>query len=259
MPIHQIETLRCFQFDSLTDSRLVHAVFSRHGGVSPRPWHSLNVGGTVGDEGERVAENRRRIFSVMDRDPDSLYDVWQIHSARYVIAREPRRKKPYHQADAILTDVPGVTLLMRFADCVPIMLYDPFHQVIGLAHAGWLGTVRGVARSAVRGMIEHFSSDPAEIRAALGPSIGPDHYEVGADVISAVRNAFPGKANLYLNSNGDSTYFDLWVANLDQLKEMGIRQVELAGICTACHSGDWYSHRAENGVTGRFGALIGLG
>ncbi|MEJ2550886.1 MAG: peptidoglycan editing factor PgeF [Anaerolineales bacterium] len=259
MPFHQIETLRFFQFDSLADSHLVHAVFSRHGGVSPTPWNSLNVGATVGDEGERVAENRRRIFSVMHRNPDSLYDVWQIHSARCVVAREPRGNKPYHQADAILTDVPGLTLLMRFADCVPILLYDPGRQVIGLAHAGWIGTARCVAQSAVQGMIEHFSCDPAEILAALGPSIGPDHYEVGADVISAVRKVFPGKADLYLNSNGDSTYFDLWAANHGQLKEMGVRHIEVAGICTACHTGDWYSHRAENGLTGRFGALIGLG
>jgi YfiH family protein len=258
MPFHQIESLRYFQFDSLADPSLVHAIFSRHGGVSPTPWNSLNVGATVGDAGERVAENRRRIFSAMGRDPDSLYDVWQIHSARYVIAREPRKDKPYHQADAILTDVPGLTLLMRFADCVPIMLYDPDRHVIGLAHAGWLGTTRRVAQSAVRGMLEHFSCDPAEIRAALGPSIGPDHYEVGAEVISAVRKAFPGKSDLYLNSNGDSTYFDLLAANHDQLKEMGIQKVDIAGICTACHSGDWYSHRAEKGVTGRFGALIGL-
>jgi YfiH family protein len=258
MPFHQIETLRFFQFDSFADPHLVHAVFSRHGGVSPTPWNSLNVGATVGDAGERVAENRRRIFSAMNRDPDSLYDVWQIHSARYVIAREPRRDRPYHQADAILTDVPGLTLLMRFADCVPIMLYDPGRQVIGLAHAGRLGTARRVVQSAVRGMIEHFSCDPLEIRAALGPSIGPDHYEVGADVISAVRKTLPGKADLFLNSNGGSTYFDLWAANHDQLIEMGIQRIEVAGICTACHTGDWYSHRAENGLTGRFGALIGL-
>ena len=131
MPMRQYESLRYFQFETLAEPRLVHAVFSRHGGVSPKPWHSLNVGSTVGDDHHRVTENRRRLFEVMDRDPNSLYDVWQVHSARYVIAREPRKNKPYHQADVILTDTPGITLLMRFADCVPIMLYEErlAHQV----------------------------------------------------------------------------------------------------------------------------------
>jgi YfiH family protein len=258
MLLRQIESFRYFQFETLVEPRLVHAVFSRHGGVSPKPWDSLNVGSTVGDDHIRVNENRRRLFEVMGRDPASLYDVWQIHSARYVIAHEPRKNKPYHQADVILTDTPGVTLLMRFADCVPIMLYDPSHHAIGLVHAGWLGTTRRVAQSAVRGMVEQFHSDPADIRAALGPSIGPDHYEVGEDVAAKVREAFAHTATRYLQSSSASVYFDLWAANHDQLQELGIEQIEMAGICTACHIDDWYSHRAENGRTGRFGALLGL-
>lgn len=258
MPLHQVESFRFFQFETLTVPSLVHAIFSRHGGVSPKPWHSLNVGATVGDDHSRVRENRGRIFSLMKRDPDSLYDVWQVHSGRYVIANEPRKDRPFHQADAIITAAQEVTLLMRFADCVPIMLYDPGHHVIGLAHAGWLGTVRRIAQSAVQGMIENFNSDPTEIRAGLGPSIGPDHYEIGDDVVSKVRETFDDEAVRYLRSNHTSTYFDLWVANHDQLKQMGIRHIEIAGICTACHLEDWYSHRAESGHTGRFGALIGL-
>jgi len=258
MPIQQVESFRFFQFETLSDPLLDHAIFSRHGGASPKPWHSLNVGSTVGDDSNRVRENRRRLFEVMGRDPDSLYDVWQVHSARYVIAREPRKKKPYQQADAILTDIPGITLLMRFADCVPIMLYDPVHRAIGLVHAGWLGTIRRVVQSAVRGMIDNYDCNPTEIRAGLGPSIGPDHYEVGEDVAARVRKTFARKAARYLRSNQDSVYFDLWTANHDQLRELGIRHIEKTGICTACHIEDWYSHRAENGRTGRFGALIGL-
>ncbi len=258
MPIHQVESYRFFQFETLPNQYLVHAIFTRHGGVSPKPWQSLNVGSTVGDDRNRVGENRRRIFEVMDRDPDSLFDVWQVHSARYVIARAPRKNEPYHQADVILTDTPGVTLLMRFADCVPIMLFDPGHQAIGLVHAGWMGTVRRVVQSAVRGMIENFDSDPREIRAGLGPSVGPDHYEVGEDVVAKVRGEFAHADSRYLRSKQASFYLDLWSANHDQLRELGVRHIERAGICTACRIEDWYSHRAENGRTGRFGALIGL-
>jgi YfiH family protein len=258
MPIRQIESLRYFQFETLAELDLVHGVFSRHGGVSPKPWASLNVGSTVGDDHDRVCENRRRLFEVMDRNLDSLYDVWQVHSARYVIAREPRQNKPYHQADAILSDSPGVTLLMRFADCVPIMLYDPGHHVIGLVHAGWLGTIRRVAQSAVQGMVDNFNSNPAEILAGLGPSIGPDHYEVGEDVVAKVQKTFAHKAARYIRPNHASVCFDLWAANHDLLQDMGVRHIEVARICTACHIEDWYSHRAENGRTGRFGALLGL-
>jgi YfiH family protein len=240
------------------DHGLVHAVFTRRGGVSPDPWRSLNVGSTVGDDLKRVVENRRRLFSVMDRDPDSLFDVWQIHSARYVIAREPRMNRPYHQADAILTKVPGLTLLMRFADCVPIMLLDPSQHVIGLVHAGWLGTVRGVVQSAVQGMVDNFNSDPADILAGLGPSIGPDHYEIGDDVVSKIREIHKDNAARYLRTHHASVYFDLWAANHDQLQDMGVGHIEVAEICTACHIEDWYSHRAEEGHTGRFGALIGI-
>ena len=154
--------------------------------------------------------------------------------------------------------MPDVTLLMRFADCVPILLYDHRNEAIGLAHAGWVGTVRRAAQAAVDGMITTFGSDAAEIMVCLGPSIGPDHYEIGADVATKVREAFGEQADQYLHSRSGSIYFDLWAANRDQLVGSGVQHLEMAEICTACHTEDWFSHRAEKGSTGRFGALIGL-
>jgi hypothetical protein len=259
MPFTNNHGIRYYTFD-LFPAEVTHAVFTRQGGVSPQPWASLNVGGTVGDEAVRVRENRYRSFAALGRGIDSLFDVWQVHSADAVCADAPRDlDAPLLQADIILTDQPHVTLYMRFADCVPILFFDPKQGVVGLAHAGWLGTVRGTTSAAVKAMRERYGSRPENILAAIGPSIGVDHYEVGPDVISRVRESFNSAADRLIQSRSGKTYFDLWSANTLQLQEAGVEKIEVAGLCTACHLDDWFSHRAEKGKTGRFGALIALG
>jgi hypothetical protein len=259
MPFCQNNGVRYYTFD-LFPGTVVQAIFTRQGGVSPAPWDTLNVGGTVGDDRERVQENRTRSFGALGRRLESLFDVWQVHSANVVFAEGPRPPQmDHHQADIIFTDRPDVTLYMRFADCVPILLHDPEKKVVGLAHAGWLGTVRAASIAAVSAMIEHYGSRPQDIRAAIGPSIGADHYEVGPDVIAKIEQSFGAHAAEVLRVNGGRTHLDLWKANRLQLEQSGVQQIEVAGICTACHLEDWYSHRAEKGKTGRFGALIALG
>lgn len=256
MPFIQQNTLRYLQFDSLPTR---HAIFTRHGGVSPDPWGSLNVGGTVGDDLARVKENRLLSFQALGCKPESIFDVWQVHSADVVCANAPRlTDEALRQADIILTDKPNVTLFMRFADCVPILVYDPRKAVIGVSHAGWMGTLRDVATATVNAMRKNYASNPADIIACIGPSIGPDHYEVGADVILQVMQKFGDESNQLLISNNGKIHFDLWKTNKLLLERAGVGRIEVAGICTACHTDDWFSHRAEKGRTGRFGALISL-
>jgi YfiH family protein len=258
MPFHTTDGIRYLTFDIFSQG-VVHAVFTRHGGLSPDPWHSLNMGGTVGDERERVLENRCRAFRALGRDPHSMFDVWQVHSADVVITNVPHFSlPPESKADAILTDQPGVTLFMRFADCVPILLHDPKKGVVGIVHAGWQGTVKKILRETIQSMQVTYNSNPADVLAAIGPSIGPDHYEIGPDVIERVRAAFNGDAQSLLHTHEGRVHFDLWAANRLTLEQSGVGQVEVAGLCTACATTDWYSHRAEKGKTGRFGALIGL-
>ena len=258
MPFSTHNGIRYYTFD-IFPRTVTQAVFTRQGGVSPTPWNSLNVGGTVGDEATRVRENRLRSFLALGRSFDSLFDVWQVHSADAVYADAPRPPElDHYKADIIFTDKPAVTLYMRFADCVPILLHDPVKGVVGLAHAGWLGTVRGAARAAVRAIAEHYGSKPSDVLAAIGPSIGVDHYEVGPDVIAQVEQAFGAEAGRLIEHRNGSTYLDLWKANRLQLESSGVERIEVAGLCTACHLDDWYSHRAEKGKTGRFGALIAL-
>lgn len=259
MPFHQPDQIRYYTFESFAGENLVHAVFTRQGGISPHPWSSLNVGGLRGDDPDRVYKNRVASFKVLDRDPDSVYDVWQVHSADVIWTTGPRPPRVKHRkADAILTDRPEVTLFMRFGDCVPILLHDPVKQVVGLAHAGWMGTVNGIVKETIRAMQYKYGSRPDDILAAIGPSIAAHHYEVGAEVVAMAEQAFGTNADEFLSRNGEKTNFDLWQANKFQIECMGVTKIEVAGLCTACDLDDWFSHRAEQGMTGRFGALIAL-
>jgi YfiH family protein len=258
MPFQSNGEIRYFQFEQF-DGGLTHGIFTRRGGVSPAPWDSLNLGSTVGDDIERVRQNRMLALAALGRDPASVYDVWQVHGVEVAIAEAPRPpESPHLQADIILTDRPGLTLMMRFADCVPVLLHDPLRKVVGIAHAGWMGTVRATVRFAVEAMQKRYGSRPCDIRAAIGPSIGPDHYEVGPDVVLQVQQAFGRQAAHLLSTRGGSTKFDLWAANRMLLEQAGVGQVEVAGLCTACHVEDWYSHRLEKGRTGRFGVIVAL-
>ncbi len=259
MPFNHRSGLRYYTFDSFPSEGLVHAIFTRQGGTSPHPWASLNMGAGVGDERANVLENRRRAYETVGRPFSSNYDVWQVHSANVVCTDAPRPpEQPPIEADVILTNKPEVTLLMRFADCVPVVLYDPRRRVVGLAHAGWLGTVRFTVKAGIDAMRSRYASRPEDILAGIGPSIGPHHYQVGPDVISHVEQAFGRDSASLLQSENGEVKFDLWGANRLILENCGVKQIEVAGICTACHLEDWYSHRGEKGKAGRFGALIGL-
>jgi YfiH family protein len=259
MPFHQTGSIRYYTFDSLDDAGVTHAVFTRRGGLSPDPWSSLNVGGLLGDDPKRVYQNRVLSFHSIGLTPESVYDAWQVHGDEVICADNPRPPdKPHRKADAILTDSPEVTLFMRFADCVPVILYDPLKKVVGLAHAGWKGTVEAVVTRAVEKMQLEYASQVRDIYAALGPSIGPHHYEIGDEVAAQVMQAFGQEAGELLSRRNGSMHLDLWAANRLLLERAGVRKIEVSGICTACHLEDWYSHRAEGGKTGRFGALISL-
>jgi YfiH family protein len=258
MPFDELNGLRLFRFESLRSTGLVHALFTRRGGVSPVPWASLNVGAMVGDEPDRVSANRRLSLEALGLPAESVFDVWQVHSADVVLASGPRREAPAVQGDGIVTDRGGISLMMRFADCVPILLFDPVRRSIGIVHAGWLGTVRQIVRQAIVRMMDEFGSRPADVRAGIGPSIAAHHYPVGPEVVESFRKSFGADAEPHLTQGTGGTHLDLWSATEHLLRREGVEQVEVAGLCTACDTEDWYSHRAEGGRTGRFGAVIAL-
>jgi polyphenol oxidase len=254
-----VDALKYYSFDLLQDLPIHQAVFTRRGGVSPSPWGSLNVGGTNGDERERVVENRRRMFAAFGRRVDSLFDVWQVHGDVAIASDRPRPlDAPHQEADIILTDQSEVTLFMRFGDCVPIFLVDPVRKAICIAHAGWQGTVQKVAAAAVKAMHDHYGSLPENIHAGIGPSVGVHHYEVGENVIEAAEKTFGQDAPELLPYLNGKKHFDLWKANEITLRQAGVQHIQISGVCTVCHIDDWFSHRGEYGKTGRFGALLAL-
>ncbi|MBK7449189.1 MAG: peptidoglycan editing factor PgeF [Anaerolineales bacterium] len=258
MPFDHSDGLRYYQFD-IFPRNVLNAVFTRHGGISPEPWTSLNLSISVGDDPTRVAENRIHAFNALGRNPASLHDAWLVHGTDVIYAEEPRPlDQPTQKADILFTDNPAVSLFMRFADCVPLLFHDPKKQVIGISHAGWMGTVKGVAEVSIRAMQEHYGSNPQDIVAGIGPSISVDHYEVGEDVAAQFREKYGSDSEQVLQSRDGRIYLDLWTANALQLRAMGVEQIQISGLCTACHLDDWYSHRAEKGKTGRFGALLAL-
>jgi YfiH family protein len=158
----------------------------------------------------------------------------------------------------MVTDRPGLALTMRFADCAPILLYDPVHHAAGIAHAGWRGTVLSAAASVVETMRAAFGTRPQDVQAGIGPSIGPDRYQVGEEVAAAVQGAFEQTEGLIRRAGDGTTYLDLWAANRLALERAGVGQIEVAGLCTATRTDEFYSHRAESGRTGRFGVVLAL-
>lgn len=252
--------LRFFQFDSFLDQPVFHAILTRHGGVSQSPFASLNTGGTVGDDPQAVLENHQRIYQTFGYEFGSRFDVWQVHGNRILCADAPREVGSHHEkADGILTNKPNVTLFMRFADCVPILLHDPVSNAIGIVHAGWQGTYKRIANSAVEKMVSCFGSQPESLLAGIGPSICQKCYEVGSEVQEIFMGVFGEVTKKYIQVRHGRLFLDLWRANQDILLQAGVVQVETAGICTACNLEDWYSHRAEGGNTGRFAVLMTIG
>ncbi len=251
-----------YQFSNLrSQTGLVHGIFTRRGGTSPAPFDSLNVGSTVGDDRENVLANRELIAESMGVEEASTRTTWQVHGADVLVARraDPPADVP-PKADAIITDELDLPLVMRFADCVPLVFFDRERRAIGLAHAGWRGTVAEVGPATVRAMTETFGSDPKDIVAGIGPSIGPCCYEVGEEVVAQVRQTFPQAPELFVPPvNGHrGPHLDLWMANELALRAAGVIEIENSRLCTSCQNYDFFSHRAEAGRTGRFAALIAL-
>jgi polyphenol oxidase len=257
MGFNSLNGLRYYQFDSFKGQPVFHAILTRHGGVSQPPFDQLNTGGTVGDDPQAVLENHQRIYAAFGFAFNSRFDVWQVHGSRVLCADSPRGEGvPHPKADGILTQNPDVTLFMRFADCVPILLLDPVNKAIGIVHAGWQGTYKKIAQIAVEQMSACFGSQPGALFAGIGPSICQQCYQVGPEVLEAFERAMGTSAEGYFAERGGHLHLDLWRVNQDILQLAGVQKIETAGICTACHLEDWYSHRAEHGKTGRFAVIM---
>jgi polyphenol oxidase len=221
-------------------------VFStRKDGVSEGPFASLNLGRATADEPERVDENRRRLCAEVAVAPDALAMNYQHHSADVLKARPGSRGE---RGDGLWTDDPGLPVLALAADCLPIAVAraNGAEPALAVLHAGWRGLLDGIAASGVVAL----GGGPAA--AMIGPGIGPCCYEVGEEVAAPFRAAFG--ADVVRGRN-----LDLWAAAERALRAAGCEQVERLDLCTACNPDRFFSHRRDDGVTGRQGVLGVIG
>jgi YfiH family protein len=244
------------QFAQLAGLPVAAHVATRHGGVSPAPWSSLNFSVLRGDAPDRVAENHTRLATALGYTRADLVTCAQVHGTG--IAKVDAGDAGTKQAgsDGLFTDTPALPLGLVFGDCVPVLLYDPVRHVLGVVHAGWRGTVNGAAAALLWAMQAGYGSQPADVRACIGPSIGPVSYEVGDEVYTMAQARMPNADDLFTWPQGRAQrpHLDLWRANASQLEAEGIApaHIEVAAIDTAQNTDDFFSHRAEQGRCGLF-------
>lgn len=257
-------------FPMLEETGMVKHLFStRMGGVSEGIYSSMNLSYTRGDKKEAVDENFRRIAAALGCGVEDIVCSDQTHTTNLRIVGKAdggkgiTRARDYSDVDGLLTDEPGVYLATFFADCVPLYFVDTKRKAIALAHSGWRGTVARMGQCVVEKMREAYGTDPADLVAAVGPSICQECYEVSEDVAEAFAAAFakPGQEREILLAKGGGKYqLDLWRANEIVLTEAGIPrdQIQVTDLCT-CHNDRYlFSHRASHGQRGNLGAFLEL-
>ena len=244
-----------YRFHHLSEfAEVEHLIFTRLGGTSSPPFASLNVSYDTGDEAGKVRENLRRIREASGYS--SLIYARQSHGSDIaVLLHNPRPNPavpyPLHGKDGFITQLPNLLMMIKVADCQAICLYDPSHRVASIIHAGWRGSIQNIPGEAVHLMKTRFQSDPREIIAGIGPSLGP----CCAEFRHWQRELPPSFARFQVNEN----HFDFWAISQSQLVDAGLpsKNIEVAGLCTKCHTEAFYSYRGE-GKTGRFAMAIGI-
>jgi len=238
---------------------IIHGFTTRLGGVSQVPFHSLNLGRGVGDAPALVAENRRRALAALGAPLEAHVEASQVHGRTVAVVDRGDWGRKIENADGLVTADPDVVLAIHAADCAPILFWDPHRGAVGAVHAGWRGTAAGVAAAGVEKMRSAFGTDPADLRVAIGPAIGPCHYEVDAPVAEAL-GVHPWAPAVLRPGRAAHWQLDLVEANQRTLVAAGIPadQIWTSGYCTACHRHLFFSYRGE-GLTGRMAGMIRLG
>jgi YfiH family protein len=246
-----------------------HAFSTRLGGVSRPPFATLNLGQSVGDDRAAVEENRRRFFGAFGIDPRRVVRARQVHGdgvLRVDTGLTERAGFPHclvearAEFDALITDLPGLALVVTTADCLPILIHDPVHRAVAAVHAGWRGTAKRIVARALAAMQEVYGTDPSDCRAAIGPGIRRCCFEVDTVVTETMAAALPWWGAHAMPNRPAHWLLDLAGVNRNLLEEAGIQpdRVEDVALCTSCRTDLFFSHRAEKGRTGRMMNFIVL-
>ncbi len=264
-----------FTFPVLSQlSFLKHGFSTKLGGGSSGMYESLNFGEIYDmgkDSPENILENYRRMAACLDVDVHSMVISHQVHKTNIrLVTKEDRGKglfipRDYEEVDGLITNCSGVTLVTKYADCVPLYFVDPINKAIGLTHSGWRGTVAKIGKLTVEEMTRHFGSSPEQIIAVIGPSICKDCYEIGEEVAAEFIKSFglsssEGPKPIITTKEKGKYQCDLWAANERVLSEAGLRpeNIHISGICTSCHDDLLFSHRKTQGKRGSLAAFMAL-
>ncbi len=238
-----------------------HCFTTRLGGVSKGYLASMNIGVHRGDESANVEENMRILGDAVGFALEDLVATKQTHSD--IVRRVGIKDRGVYmvegaseECDALITNEPGVGLVVFTADCTPVLLHDPVTGAVGAAHAGWRGTAKGIAALTVKAMCDEYGCKPQDIRAAIGPNIGPCCFETDRDVPDAMVAAFGEEAWEYIRQEKDKYYVNLKAMNALVLRNAGVEKLEVSPLCTACNQELFWSHRKVGQQRGSQGAII---
>ena len=252
------------------ETELQHGFSTRKGGVSKEHLASLNLSFSVEDAKENVLENFRRIGERFGKTPEDFVLSKQSHETKVLkVGRKDRGKgitkdRDYEGIDALITDEEGIILSCFSADCVPILFYDPIHKAVGACHSGWRGTKGKILQNVVEEMRKHFTSNPAEILIAIGPSICKEQYVVSEDLALSFLEDYPDlgedTASPIQRISKDKFQLDLWDLNRRIALDCGIKEehISISGYCTMENPELFFSHRYSQGKRGLQGAFICL-
>ena len=237
-----------------------HCFTTRFGGVSTGSQASLNLAIGRGDSPENVVKNLEILGNAVGFDPEKMVLTRQIQSDLVRVVTEADCNGPFHrdypECDALVTNTPGVTLMVFTADCTPLIFHDPVTGAVGAAHAGWRGTAQDIGGKTVAAMVEHFGCDVKNIRAAIGPNLGQCHFETDGDVPHALIGTFGREALPYIQKIDGKFHPDLKAVNALALRRRGVEHIEISDSCTWCESDRFWSHRVTKGDRGSQGAVI---
>jgi YfiH family protein len=239
---------------------LVHAFTTRLGGISKEPLNWFNLGRHMDDDESRqdAMQNRKKLCESLALDLKKLRVPGQKHTTNIftVNSSEDNFNQDLSGIDGLLTELPKHPLLLHFADCVPIILFDTKKKVLAVLHAGWRGTASGIASNAID-LFTKIGSEPEDIVAAIGPFIGMCCYQVGDDVAYKLASSTDHAGEL-INWRHEKPYPDLGAINALQLMNKGLEKIDVTNWCTSCHPEIFYSHRYGQGKTGRQGAIAAI-
>ena len=256
-------------FPLLCQTGLVaHGFSTRLGGVSQGKYATMNFTFTRGDNPDHVMENYRRVAKVLGVERERMVLSYQTHTVNVRRVTEEdagkgiTKERDYRDVDGLITDVPGITLVTFYADCVPLYFLDPVKRAIGLSHSGWRGTVKRMGKVTLDAMEKEFGTKPEDVLCCIGPSICQDCFEVGVEVVEAFQKEFGEEywPELFYKKENGKYQLDLWRANQIVLEEAGVlkEHIQITDICTHCNPEYLFSHRTCQNERGNLAAFLSL-